>query len=302
MKKTLIILIVLALVGVGVYFFINKTPKTDTIVTTPPLDGSELPSPTATSTMEQIGEKKSSIGKSVDGRDISAYTYGNGAKELLFIGGIHGGYEWNTVLAAYSLMDYLKTNPTVIPANVRVTVIPALNPDGLNKTVGTDGRFTKADVPATLAETIPGRFNSRGVDLNRNFDCEWQASGTWQSRAVSGGTAAFSEPESLAIKTYIETRKPTAAVVWYSAAGGVFASNCRTGVLPETRVIAKLYADASDYPAYEEFDFYSVTGDMVNWMAKVNVPAISVLLTNHEDIEWTKNQAGITALLNHYSK
>jgi len=64
----------------------------------------------------------------------------------------------------------------------------------------------------------------------------------------------------------------------------------------------KLYADASGYPAYQSFDFYAITGDMVNWLAKEGVPAISVLLTTHDDTEWTKNQAGIEALLEHYAR
>ena len=56
------------------------------------------------------------------------------------------------------------------------------------------------------------------------------------------------------------------------------------------------------YRAYEDFDFYEITGDMVNWLAKIKVPAISVLLANHQDTEWTKNQAGIKALLEYYAK
>ena len=61
------------------------------------------------------------------------------------------------------------------------------------------------------------------------------------------------------------------------------------------------YAKASGYPDSNVFDFYTTTGDMTNWLAKINVPAISVLLTNHTDTEWTKNQAGIKAVLEYYS-
>ncbi|HUQ30156.1 MAG TPA: M14 family metallopeptidase, partial [Candidatus Paceibacterota bacterium] len=168
--------------------------------------------------------------------------------------------------------------------------------------VGTDGRFTASQVPASQADTIPGRFNANTVDLNRNFDCDWQSKGVWQTRTVSGGSAAFSEPESQAIKAYVEAHVPTAVVVWYSSAGGVFSSNCHTGVLPETRAITKVFADASGYPAYESFDFYATTGDMVNWLAKKSIPAISVLLTTHTDVEWDKNKAGVDALLKHYAK
>jgi hypothetical protein len=243
------------------------------------------------------------IGKSVAGRDIDAYHYGTGSTELLFVGGIHGGYEWNTALVAYQLMDYLAANPTAIPANVTVTVIPVLNPDGLNEVVGTTSpNFTVADVSKDSATVVSGRFNGNNVDLNRNFDCDWQTTGKWQSKTVSGGSAAFSEPESQAMKSYIETNKPTAVVVWYSAAGGVYASNCHTGVSAETSAIMNAYAAASGYPANESFDFYSTTGDMTNWLAKIGTPTISVLLTNHTDTEWSKNLAGVQALFKYYTR
>ncbi len=41
---------------------------------------------------------------------------------------------------------------------------------------------------------------------------------------------------------------------------------------------------------------------MVNWLAKEKVPAISVLLTTHDDTEWQKNKAGIEALLKHFAQ
>ena len=88
---------------------------------------------------------------------------------------------------------------------------------------------------------------------------------------------------------------------WYSSAGGVYASSCHNGVSAETNTLTQKYASASGYPAYQSFDFYVTTGDMVNWLAKINIPAISVLLTNHTDTEWTKNQKGIESLLKYYS-
>ena len=39
----------------------------------------------------------------------------------------------------------------------------------------------------------------------------------------------------------------------------------------------------------------------MNWFAKKKVPAISVLLTTHDDVEWSKNKAGIDALLKYYA-
>jgi len=299
MKNFIIVLIIVILVGVGGYVYIYGVPKAAVAVS------DQSVAPVATSSVDSQPKRDANealIGTSVEGRDIVAYRYGSGAKKLLFVGGIHGGYEWNTVLVAYQLMDYLKENPTIIPSGVEVTVIPVLNPDGLNKVVGTAGRFTAADVPSSQATVVAGRFNANNVDLNRNFDCDWQPSGMWRNTAVDGGSAVFSEPESQAMKEFVEAYAPSAVVGWYSAAGGVYSSDCHGGVLPETKVITGVYAKASGYPGHESFDNYAITGDMVNWLAKNKIPAISVLLTNHQDVEWDKNLAGIKALLAYFSK
>jgi len=300
MKKTIIAIIVILLVVLGIYVVkhgSSTTSEQQAMVSPTPLE------PTPTPTPED--KTKTVIGKSVEGRDIVAYHFGEGAEELLFVGGINGGYEWNTALVANQLMDYLKQNPDIIPSNLTVTVIPVLNPDGLAKVIGattTQTDFTKANVATSQDTQVAGRFNANTVDLNRNFDCDWQAQGKWQTKTVSGGTSAFSEPESQAIKAYVESHPPKAVVVWYSSAGGVFASSCHNGVSNETSALTQTFAKASGYPAHETFDFYEITGDMVNWLAKQNVPAISVLLTNHVDTEWTKNQKGIDAVLKAYTK
>lgn len=303
MKNTIIIFLVVIVLGIGAYIFTRPSSPTVYVkdVATDTEKTTQTPPPVA-STTPPVDTTKTVIGNSVKGSAITAYHFGEGKDELLFVGGIHGGYEWNTVLVAYQLMDYLKANPNVIPKNLKVTVIPVLNPDGLNTVVGTTGRFSQADVSSSEKIVTSGRFNANTVDLNRNFDCDWKSTGVWQSKTVSGGSVAFSEPESQAIKSYVDTQKPIAVVVWYSAAGGVFASSCHNGVSDETKTITKKYAAASHYPAYESFDFYATTGDMVNWLAKNTIPAISVILTNHTDTEWSKNQAGVNALLKYYTK
>jgi len=300
MKYIVSLVIVVLILAGGWYFFMNKPAGIPELSETP--GTATTTEGTATTTENGARAPEMSIGKSVQGRDIMAYSFGTGETELLFVGGIHGGYEWNTALVAYELIDHLKANPTAVPENLRVTVIPVLNPDGLHKVVGTTEKFAKESVPATEAGTVPGRFNGNGVDLNRNFDCDWQETGMWRNTEVKGGSAAFSEPESQAMREFVETYNPKAVVVWYSAAGGVFASNCHDGVLPETTTLTKLFADASRYPAYQSFNFYEITGDMVNWLAKEGIPAISVLLTNHTDTEWDKNRAGVEAVINHYAQ
>lgn len=251
----------------------------------------------ATTTAETQSEV---IGRSVQEHDITAYHFGSGTDEILLIGDIHGGYEWNTAKLSYSLMSYL--NSYAIPTNERVTVIPVMNPDGLTKVAdGWMADFT-VDSSASPAMLTAGRFNANKVDLSRNFDCQWQATGVWQNTKVSGGSAPFSEPESRAVRDYINAHRPKAVIVYYSAAGGVYASACGNGILPETKALTTLYANASGYKAYDKFDAYPTSGDMVNWLAKQNIPAISVLLTNHTDTEFDKNLAGVKAVLTRYAK
>lgn len=284
----------------------NKTPS-ETATETRPVVATSTNTVVATSTVETPSTPtsrgaKSVIGTSAGGNEIVAYHFGSGTRELLFIGGIHGGYSWNTALLNFELLNWFDANKDKIPDDVLVTVIPVLNPDGLKVVTGETGSFTASAVKATEAEKVTARFNTHEVDLNRNFDCEWQPVGTWQNKEVSGGDAAFSEPETAALKAYVESYQPTAVIAWYSAAGGVYASNCKAGVLPETTILTNLYAKAAGYTPHETFNYYEITGDMVNWFAKLKIPAISVLLTNHTDTELNKNIAGVEAVLNHYAE
>ncbi len=241
------------------------------------------------------------IGMSVEGRAIEAYIYGDGEEHLLFVGGVHGGYEWNSVLLAYELINYLDANPTIIPENITVTVIPSLNPDGVFKVVGVEGRFALTDIPdETVLPSGTGRFNANDVDLNRNFDCKWKPESMWRGKVVSAGTAAFSEPEAKALREYVALDAPTVAIFFHSQANAVYASECKNGILPETRTLMSTYAGSAGYKAVDTFDAYEVTGDAEGWLASINIPAITVELSTHESVEWEKNLLGIQALFKLY--
>ena len=213
MKNFIIALVIIVtLLGVGFVFlkpnfFNNEVVVTNVSPTSKSTTNDVVTPPAVTPTVKATATNKGEevIGTSVGGRNITAYHFGNGIKEILFIGGAHGGYEWNTTLVAYQLMDYLKANPSSVPSSVRVTVIPVLNPDGLFKVFGTADRVTPASAPQ-LASTIPGRYNANNVDLNRNFDSNWNGTGSSAdpSRYDFCGSSAFSEPETRVIKTFMD--------------------------------------------------------------------------------------------------
>jgi predicted deacylase len=250
---------------------------------------------------EIVSPREEVIGRSVEGREIIARTYGTGTTSLLFVGGIHGGYEWNSVLLAYEFIDYLNTYPELVPEGMSVTIVPNINPDAVFQVVGKEGRFAIDDaigVETSIQEAA--RFNANGVDLNRNFDCKWQPKSTWRSVEVSAGTEAFSEPEAQAIKSIVETLQPIGVVFWHSKSNAVYASECEDGILPDTLSLMKIYADAAGYPSVDSFDAYPITGDAEGWLASVGIPAITVELSTHETLEWQKNLAGFTAVLEKY--
>lgn len=287
MRKALVAVIILLLVGLGVWFALWQAEET--------------PPPIPVPVVKEENPKFEVIGKSVEGRSIEAYTFGNGSTPLLFVGGMHGGYEWNSILLAYKFIDYLNENPSTLPKNISVTVIPSLNPDGVSAVTGKSGRFSVEDVATDEAVLASGRFNAHEVDLNRNFDCKWQPKSRWQGREVGAGEAAFSEPEAQALKNFVLKLHPDAVVFWHSKANAVYASECEAGILPETLEIMELYAKASNYGAVASFDSYPITGDAEGWLASINVPAITVELKTHETIEWTQNLAGIRALFSYYA-
>ena len=237
---------------------------------------------------EDVGEGRppvEKIGTSVEGTDITAHHFGDGEKEIVFIGGIHNGFAPNTVAVTDTLIKMFEDDELIAPDNVTVTVIANLNPDA-----------TEA------SNTLAGRLNANGVDLNRNFDCEWNEDGVWRDQKVSGGSAPFSEPETKAIRDYVNAHNIVAAVAYYAADGGVYASNCGGSLDPEIATLTGIYADASGYTANKEFDAYAIGGDMTNWLAMNDVPAISVLLSDYTSTEWSKNEKGITAVLDYYAE
>lgn len=288
-KRSIAAALIVVALGLGAVVVANlreKAPKTPV----------EPVSPTTNKMTHEV------IGRSVEGRDITAYHYGTGNTELLFVGGIHGGYEWNSVMLAYQFMDYVERNPGVIPANIAVTVIPSANPDGVYNVVGKEGRFTKRDVSTEQRVLESGRFNARGVDLNRNFDCKWKPTSTWRSVTVSGGIKAFSEPEAAALRNFVLAHAPRAVILWHSQANAVYPAECGGAILSETRDLMEAYARAAGYQALESFDAYDVTGAADGWFASIGIPAITVELKTHETIEWEQNLAGIRALFGYYGQ
>lgn len=304
-RNHIIIIAVLSVLFLTVLFFYSKKDREKV--------EDEAGIVVATSTEEIIPVKKefyhSVIGSSVDGLDIELYDFFSGdhleGKEdvyVLFVGGIHGGYEWNTVLLAYEFIDHFKENRAFLPKNVSIGVIPSLNPDGVKNVIGTTTKRFLSDIVPPIEFTTHGRFNSNGVDLNRNFDCKWKPESSWRGETVSAGEYPFSEPEAKVMRDIVMEKDPVAVIFWHSAAGAVYGSECEEGILLETMNILNAYSSASSYPAIASFDHYEVTGDVEGWLASIGIASITVELTTHQNLEWERNKAGVEAVLNYFGE
>ncbi len=221
-----------------------------------------------------------SIGSSARGRSLDVVEIGSGGRTVILVGGLHAGFAPSTVSLAQQAVDYFTAHPEIVPGGLKLAIVVNANPDA-------------GYAPGKLE----GRLNANGVDLNRNWDCDWQPQAKWRDHTVSGGSAPLSEPETQALASYI-LGQSTAAVVFWEAKmdnGQVSAGGCgdRTFV---SQPVAELYGRSAGY-VVEPWAWYPVNGDASNWLDRQGIPAISVLILDYERVDWENNLRGIRTLL-----
>ncbi len=221
------------------------------------------------------------IGQSWEGRPIEVVQFGSGDHAVVLIGGIHGGYEINTVELSNLLIGHFQQRPDDVLPNIRLMIIPNANPDGVVRGTG-----------------IEARFNARGVDLNRNWGCEWEATAVVQDLEVNPGSRIFSEPETQVLRQFFLSMMPDVVLFYHSAAGGVFLGECMEA--PAPRWLGDLLEESTGYPHYESFDYYHVTGDASNWLVEQGIPAAVIELYSRDLPEFEANLRGVLAIQCHY--
>lgn len=240
------------------------------IITTPTAD---LPSATPTLLPEAF-----QFGQSALGTPLTAYRYGTGSRIILLVGGVHTGFETNTVQLMRELQDHYTRNPNGVFSQISLVMIPVLNVDGL-----------------TYGEQLRGRFNANEVDLNRNWACGWSADAVFKDQAVNAGRAAFSEPETMALGALIQQIRPSVVIFYHAAARGVFPGNCGGFV---SDPLAAVYSAASGYPYSSEFSDYTVTGSASGWVDSQGIPSVDVELATTTDTEILENLRALDAVQN----
>ena len=242
-----------------------------------------------------------SIGTSFEGRDIVFYRFGEGERSIVVYGGIHGGYEWNTIWLNHELITYYLENGDSLPGNISLYIIPCLNPDGLARVdgrgdcAGTD--FANFDY--SFEESKKGRFNARGVDLNRNWDARWQPKSMWQNQEVSAGGAPFSEPETRSLRDFVQRIEARLVISYHSAANGIYYSGKHEQWEPVRR-LARAYEESSCYPIPRSgtgLVGYRITGASGGYFYSQSIPEITVELAGRSSPEFERNLSGLQAVI-----
>lgn len=201
----------------------------------------------------------------------------------MLIGDIHGSFEANTHVLVEQLLAHFQEYPEEVPDHVSLWIIPTMNPDGL---------------------ATGHRWNAHNVDLNRNADTDLDgcAGNDWSPDTVghdgrhpgAGGAFPFSEPETRAVRDFLEDA--WVAVFYHSAAKAIFVDTCQRH--EPTARLAQSLSSGTGYPVPEAgWSGYPITGDFSDYLAGEGVAAVILELTDHDAPEFERNLEGVRALL-----
>ena len=222
-----------------------------------------------------------SIGKTVEGRDIWCLRINSNAKGetpsskpgALYIGNHHAREHLSNevpLLFAAWLFDH-KNDADIRQyiSGLDIYIIPMLNPDGAEFDIKTGSyKYQRKNMSYNADK-------SRGVDLNRNYDSWWCESGasTYPGSDTYCGPRAFSEPESQAVKKFIEARRnlkthisyhsyaSTILYPWGGQEAEIANAKDRTAFINIATAMGKL----TGYHPEKSSDMYVATGDSCDW-------------------------------------
>ncbi len=165
-----------------------------------------------------------SIGETWEGRPIMMATisldvaYADHKPALLYTGSIHAR-EWIGNELAVKFIDYIlknyRFNPDLLSALTKNTlyIVPCLNPDGFE--------YSRNHFSFWRKNRRNNGDGTYGVDLNRNFGVRFRRTND-KAANTYGGPEPFSEPETSAIKQFVESHTNITIALDYHSQGNVF--------------------------------------------------------------------------------
>lgn len=174
------------------------------------------------------------IGKTVQGRDIVAFKVGKGSKSVFINGSHHARENMTTMLILNQIenlcMSYVegikyngKTYKEILD-DMAIWFVPNVNPDGVELARSYQIKNTEIkDYPVfanSLSEKKSFKANARNVDLNRNYDTNWD--NIFDRAKYYPGAKPFSEPETQAIKGFCEEMKFSGTIAYHATGQIIF--------------------------------------------------------------------------------
>ena len=160
-----------------------------------------------------------SIGKSLENRDIFCFKIGTGDAGAVFAAGFHA-LEYLTVPALLSFADKF-LNMIQYHNRISAYFVPSVNPDGIE--IAVNGLNPKNPYHKDIINSVgiidfknAWQANAAGVDINHNFNAQWQKICDKCAPTRYGGEFPHSEPETRAVASLLTKIKPELFVAFHS--------------------------------------------------------------------------------------
>ncbi len=256
----------------------------------------------------QITSAKQSIGKSIENRDLWMIKISDHADqdedepEVLYTA-LHHAREPAGMMALMYFMDYLLdrygSDPevTYLVDHRQMFFVPVVNPDGYV--------YNQQQEPNGGGQWRKNRRNNGngwyGVDLNRNYGYQWgyddYGSSPYPFSDTYRGTGPFSEPETQAIRDFVQSRHLALAINYHTYSDLLIYPWGYVDALTPDSLLYKTYATALtevnryNFGTGEETVNYSVNGDSDDWLygeqeTKAKVLAVTPEVGTDSDGFW----------------
>ncbi len=221
--------------------------------------------------------KTSSIGTSVQGRDITLLTLGTGERKVLVASGIHSKESLVVNFTMRCIDEYAKAaaegdwlgryDVEKLLSEFTIYFVPLMNPDGMDIAMGIE-QPEYTDIPLTEEELSDFKNNANGVNLNRNFPFEWGADGVdtdGPDARSYAGTAAASEPETQALMALCEAHDFEWMFNMHVKGHMIFYQDKVNETSQRSKNMAARLAARCDFVLNDESTVYEISGGFENW-------------------------------------
>ncbi len=225
----------------------------------------------------------SEIGRSLEGRPLYALKISDNAtvdehEPAVLFAGCHHAREWISVEVPFLFGKYLleryasdATVRALVDAS-EIWIVPIANPDGLQYTIDVYRYWRK-----NRRANVDGTY---GVDINRNYGYAWgfddQGSSPHPGSDVYRGTAAFSEPETAAVRDLVQAHDIRAMISFHSFGQDILyawgftsepaPSDAELGAIGRTMAGLIEAVNGTVYvPGQASRALYVTNGDLIDW-------------------------------------